>query len=453
MIPPDQPAALAPAAEGPPSGKRSKISPGVLPHPTYTQPDPSKKSHARKQPAGHVPRPRNAFILFRCDFVRQGKVPADVESDHRNISRIAGRIWREMSDKDKRPWMVMAKVEKDRHRKKYPEYRYLSPNALSGPTSKAKLKKESMKAKATTSSTSTPEFSETNDSVFRVGHDPLDCEWDEISSLLASDTAYAVAPEPLRRASSCPPPGAIPVAPPAEYQGLTILETKDDLSRRPSRTITYHSLPLDNAPSISEGLPRRSFTFPWARGLNLGPPMSLGAYTVGPSFDNTPWAADSDNSLGLWGNIVDPKELQQTGIHEMAPTGATSNPDAMKMRESRNLIEFINPFAPIPNSIFEPEDDAHKAFCPSLHEFSVTISPTSTCRPPLPTTSWPECICSHDSKSGITPLLEPDEQFMRDLQEHFAGGPNSPLVTPSTKRRTTDEIISISSRTLPLADN
>lgn len=57
---------------------------------------PKKKSHARKQPAGHIPRPRNAFILFRCLFVSQQSVPASVEKDHRNISRIAGRVWKAM---------------------------------------------------------------------------------------------------------------------------------------------------------------------------------------------------------------------------------------------------------------------------------------------------------------------------------------------------------------------
>jgi hypothetical protein len=57
---------------------------------------PKKKSHARKQPAGHIPRPRNAFILFRCLFVSQQAVPASVEKDHRNISRIAGKVWKSM---------------------------------------------------------------------------------------------------------------------------------------------------------------------------------------------------------------------------------------------------------------------------------------------------------------------------------------------------------------------
>ncbi|EIM84697.1 uncharacterized protein STEHIDRAFT_20176, partial [Stereum hirsutum FP-91666 SS1] len=71
-----------------------------------------------------VPRPRNAFILFRCDFVAQKKVPASVTHDHRNISRIAGGVWQEMTAVQRAPWVGMAKKEKEGHREKWPNYRY-----------------------------------------------------------------------------------------------------------------------------------------------------------------------------------------------------------------------------------------------------------------------------------------------------------------------------------------
>ncbi|KAF8523514.1 high mobility group box domain-containing protein, partial [Hysterangium stoloniferum] len=85
---------------------------------------PKKKSHARKQPAGHIPRPRNAFILFRCLFVSQQSVPASIEKDHRNISRIAGRVWKAMSNQEREPWTKAAEIEKNRHEQKWPGYRY-----------------------------------------------------------------------------------------------------------------------------------------------------------------------------------------------------------------------------------------------------------------------------------------------------------------------------------------
>jgi hypothetical protein len=37
--------------------------PGIAPY------RPNRKSHARKRPEGHIPRPKNAWIWFRSDFV------------------------------------------------------------------------------------------------------------------------------------------------------------------------------------------------------------------------------------------------------------------------------------------------------------------------------------------------------------------------------------------------
>ncbi|KAE9406794.1 high mobility group box, partial [Gymnopus androsaceus JB14] len=71
-----------------------------------------------------IPRPRNAFILFRCDFVRQKKVPDHVEANHRNISRIVGTVWKNMSTSQKAPWIAMADMEKKNHAKAHPGYKY-----------------------------------------------------------------------------------------------------------------------------------------------------------------------------------------------------------------------------------------------------------------------------------------------------------------------------------------
>jgi hypothetical protein len=101
----------------------------------------TKKSHSRRQPEGHIPRPRNAFILFRCDFVAQKKIPASVEPDHRNISRIVGRIWKAMSDEDRRPWVEEARKEREKHKRLYPEYRY-SPTSASAAAATTALKEK-----------------------------------------------------------------------------------------------------------------------------------------------------------------------------------------------------------------------------------------------------------------------------------------------------------------------
>ncbi|KIM36404.1 hypothetical protein M413DRAFT_289523 [Hebeloma cylindrosporum] len=191
---------------------KSATSKIILPKPTYTPLDPSKKSHARKQPVGHIPRPRNAFILFRCDFVRQQKIPESVENDHRNISRIVGKIWREMTEEDKRPWVKMAEQEKHNHQQANPTYRFNPgiPNV--------NLRKKQ-----------------------RRGDDvPRETQED---NNLGSDEGYLA----LQRAASCPV-GALRV-PQANLESLTgygtPMITRDDLARRPSRVTVYQSTRYD----------------------------------------------------------------------------------------------------------------------------------------------------------------------------------------------------------------
>ncbi|KDQ49739.1 hypothetical protein JAAARDRAFT_113690, partial [Jaapia argillacea MUCL 33604] len=107
-----------------PSSEEHTFDPTTIPYPCSSVTRPTRKSHARKQPPGHIPRPANAFILFRSDFVRKKKIPASVEHDHRNISRIAGKIWKAMEPEERKPWEVLAEEERRRHKEKYPGYRY-----------------------------------------------------------------------------------------------------------------------------------------------------------------------------------------------------------------------------------------------------------------------------------------------------------------------------------------
>jgi HMG (high mobility group) box len=73
---------------------------------------------------------RNPFILFRTAFVRSGHVPAGVEPDHRNLSRIAGEVWRRMTATEKKKWNDLAEEVKEEHKREYPNYRYNTPAFL-----------------------------------------------------------------------------------------------------------------------------------------------------------------------------------------------------------------------------------------------------------------------------------------------------------------------------------
>ncbi|TFY83493.1 hypothetical protein EWM64_g514 [Hericium alpestre] len=223
--------------EDTPSPLLHALMPSIIPSPGASNPSsspdrPTKKSHARRQPTGHIPRPRNAFILFRCDFVAQKKVPASVEHDHRNISRIAGRIWQGMGETERAPWVAMAAKEKEEHRRRYPGYRY-SPVGEVGDANIRREKRKSGKAKAK------QEYSEPwqIDAVLsrpdipnREGVEHLDVDRVDRWGRPPREPALA----PPRRSSSCPPPATVPQLDPLHYIA-SMPFVQDDMQRRPSR--------------------------------------------------------------------------------------------------------------------------------------------------------------------------------------------------------------------------
>ncbi|KAG8853266.1 hypothetical protein FRB96_008350 [Tulasnella sp. 330] len=99
-----------------------------------------KTSHAKKQPEGHIRRPRNAFILFRSDFVAELKLQKDAERDHRKISQIVGEIWNSKSAAEKAPWEQRARDEKVQHKIDHPDYRYSPAKPFSTVTSNSNKK-------------------------------------------------------------------------------------------------------------------------------------------------------------------------------------------------------------------------------------------------------------------------------------------------------------------------
>lgn len=81
-------------------------------------------SHSRRKGPSHIPRPRNAFILFRCHAVANNLVPEELERDHRNISRIISHMWNSLSPEDRKTWQLEAQKEKEEHQRLYPNYKY-----------------------------------------------------------------------------------------------------------------------------------------------------------------------------------------------------------------------------------------------------------------------------------------------------------------------------------------
>ncbi|KAG9308230.1 hypothetical protein JVU11DRAFT_12248 [Chiua virens] len=78
----------------------------------------------KRRSLGYIPRPPNAFMLFRADFVRQKHVPGSIETNHGSLSKIIGNCWRALPLDEKRIWEIKAKQEKEAHSKRYPGYRF-----------------------------------------------------------------------------------------------------------------------------------------------------------------------------------------------------------------------------------------------------------------------------------------------------------------------------------------
>ncbi|KAI0344054.1 hypothetical protein BDW22DRAFT_1344181 [Trametopsis cervina] len=100
---------------------------------------PANTSRGSRSPS-HIPRPRNAFIIFRTEFYRDNKDLLAYEKDHRHISRIIAFYWRTLTPDEKEEWKDKAKIEKLEHERKYPNYQF-TPVHRTGEVKKRNVKR------------------------------------------------------------------------------------------------------------------------------------------------------------------------------------------------------------------------------------------------------------------------------------------------------------------------
>lgn len=89
-----------------------------------SMPIPPSRGTSRNKSPNHVPRPRNAFMLFRSAFAAAQKISTNIEHDNRHITRIIAHCWNRLSEADKQVWRDKAAAEKAQHTAKYPNYRF-----------------------------------------------------------------------------------------------------------------------------------------------------------------------------------------------------------------------------------------------------------------------------------------------------------------------------------------
>ncbi|KAF9787747.1 hypothetical protein BJ322DRAFT_1105794 [Thelephora terrestris] len=74
--------------------------------------------------SGYIPRPPNAFILFRSSFIKSQHVTSDVETNHSTLSKIIGMTWQNLPNGERQAWHIKAKEAQEEHKRKWPQYSF-----------------------------------------------------------------------------------------------------------------------------------------------------------------------------------------------------------------------------------------------------------------------------------------------------------------------------------------
>jgi hypothetical protein len=98
-------------------------SPSLFPS-TLDGAGPKKPGHGKKKADDHIPRPPNAFILFRSSFIKSRHVSTEVETNHSTLSKIIGLTWQNMPHEERQFWHSKAKMAQAEHKRKFPDYAF-----------------------------------------------------------------------------------------------------------------------------------------------------------------------------------------------------------------------------------------------------------------------------------------------------------------------------------------
>ncbi|KAJ7676262.1 high mobility group box domain-containing protein, partial [Mycena rosella] len=70
----------------------------------------------------HIPRPPNAFILFRSSLINSQCVSTEVETNHSTLSKIIGMAWKNLPDDERQVWRHKAMDAVAEHKRNFPTY-------------------------------------------------------------------------------------------------------------------------------------------------------------------------------------------------------------------------------------------------------------------------------------------------------------------------------------------
>ncbi|KAJ6539284.1 hypothetical protein B0H19DRAFT_1269613 [Mycena capillaripes] len=112
---------LARSVRGTERQRAKDADPTATPHyrSSINPPSPPLPSKSRR-----IPRPPNAFILFRSDLLKKGQIPDTVERRQQTLSRVAGECWNLLTAAEKRVWQDLAAERAALHQLEYPDYHF-----------------------------------------------------------------------------------------------------------------------------------------------------------------------------------------------------------------------------------------------------------------------------------------------------------------------------------------
>ncbi|RDB22780.1 Repressor ROX1 [Hypsizygus marmoreus] len=75
-------------------------------------------------PRTHIPRPPNAFMLYRSNLLKNGTIPPNVERRQQHLSRVAGECWNLLPPEEKAKWQDQAAKVLLEHQQRNPDYKF-----------------------------------------------------------------------------------------------------------------------------------------------------------------------------------------------------------------------------------------------------------------------------------------------------------------------------------------
>ncbi|KAF6762672.1 hypothetical protein DFP72DRAFT_1164566 [Ephemerocybe angulata] len=72
----------------------------------------------------HIRRPPNAFMIYRSDLIKSGRIPAGVEHRQQHFSKLAGQCWNLLTETEKDVYRAKAQEALEEHQRTYPNYKF-----------------------------------------------------------------------------------------------------------------------------------------------------------------------------------------------------------------------------------------------------------------------------------------------------------------------------------------